>query len=73
MCDNVIFITSCINEAMGDKILWSTLEDWATLGTHIPKFQGCVRLLMRLSSRSTNLITMMSTSHGSIWIVHLLG
>jgi hypothetical protein len=47
MCDNVIFITSCINEAMGDKILWSTLEERATLDTHIPKFQGCIRLLTR--------------------------
>lgn len=71
MCDNVIFITSCINEAIGDEILWSILDKHATFGTHIPKFQGCIKLLMGLSSRSTNLLTTMSRNHGSIWIVHL--
>jgi hypothetical protein len=41
ICDNVIFIASCINEAIGDKIKWPIIEEWITLGLCIYfEFQG---------------------------------
>jgi hypothetical protein len=41
ICDDVTFIASCINEAIGDEIKWPTIEEWITLGLCIYfEFQG---------------------------------
>ncbi len=47
ICDDVTFIASCINEAIGDEIKWPTIEEWITLGLCIYfEFQGySIRLI----------------------------
>jgi hypothetical protein len=40
----VVFIASCIEEAIGGEIQWFIIEEWATLGTHILEFQGYIHL-----------------------------
>jgi hypothetical protein len=36
---------SHINEAIGDKVRWLSLKEHATFAQHMPKFQGCIRLV----------------------------
>jgi hypothetical protein len=38
ICDDAIFIASCINEAISDNIQWPIAKEWGTLGRHISKF-----------------------------------
>jgi hypothetical protein len=56
VCDDPIFITSCINDAIGDEIRWPTIEDRVMLGAQI-WWNSMVALgsLMAHSSIFTNL------------------
>jgi hypothetical protein len=42
LCDDALFIASCINHAFEDEIQWTTLEEKVTLGTHLQKLLGCI-------------------------------
>jgi hypothetical protein len=35
LCDDAIFIASCINHALEDEIQWPTLKEKVTLGGHM--------------------------------------
>ncbi len=45
LCDDAIFITSCINHAFEDEIRWSTLEERLTLGVHLQEIPRCIRFI----------------------------
>jgi hypothetical protein len=38
ICDDAIFITSCINDVIGNEIQWPTLQEILVLGTTIHEF-----------------------------------
>ncbi len=63
LCDVVIFITSCTNEIVKDKIWWFILE--AIRAYYQPYYYnfnlGALSSLMACSSRATNLGIMLST------------
>jgi hypothetical protein len=40
--DDGIFITSCINSTIFDKIQWPTIEKQWVLGTQLLQLQGCI-------------------------------
>ncbi len=42
LCDNVIFIASCINHALEDEIQQSTSKEKVTLGAHLRKILRCI-------------------------------
>ncbi len=42
VCDDVIFIASCINDAIGDKIWWPTTQEQVVLNTNLVELQGCI-------------------------------
>jgi hypothetical protein len=42
LCDDVIFIASCINHALEDEIRWSTSKEKVTLGAHLRKILRCI-------------------------------
>jgi hypothetical protein len=42
LCDDAIFIASCINHALEDEIRWSTPEDRLSLGVHLREILGCI-------------------------------
>ncbi len=45
VCDDVIFIASCINEALNNEIQWPIVEERAQLGSQIPEFQGYIKFI----------------------------
>ncbi len=45
ICNDAIYVVSDIEEVISDKIQWSIIRGLATLDMHIPKFQGCIKLL----------------------------
>jgi hypothetical protein len=42
LCDDALFIASCINSALGNEIQWPTVEERVSLGTHLWEFPGCI-------------------------------
>jgi hypothetical protein len=42
LCDDALFITSCINHALLEEIQWPALEKRIRLRTNLPKLQGCI-------------------------------
>jgi hypothetical protein len=40
LCDDAIFITPCINHALGDEIQWPTPEERLSLGVHLREILG---------------------------------
>jgi hypothetical protein len=45
ICDDALFILSCINEAIVDDIQWSILEERVTLTRRIWNLLGCIRFI----------------------------
>jgi hypothetical protein len=39
LCNNALFITSCISNAFGNEIKWPTIEEKVSLGTHFMNSQ----------------------------------
>ncbi len=42
LCDDAIFITSCINHAFEDEIQWPMHEDKLNLGAHLWEISRCI-------------------------------
>jgi len=42
LCDDAIFIASCINYALEDEIQWPTPKERLSLGVHLRKILGCI-------------------------------
>jgi hypothetical protein len=42
LCDDAIFIASCVNHALEDEIRWPTPEEKFTLGVHLQKIPICI-------------------------------
>jgi hypothetical protein len=45
VCDDAIFIASCINHAYAHEILWPIIQKKHMLGTTILEFQGYIGLI----------------------------
>lgn len=42
VCDNAIFVASCINKALADEVKWPFGAERRVLGAHIPQLKGCI-------------------------------
>lgn len=42
LCDDAIFVASCVNEAIAKEIRWPSLEKQGVLGAHITQLRGCI-------------------------------
>jgi hypothetical protein len=42
LCDDAIFIASCINHALEDEIWWPTLEEKLSLGAYLREISRCI-------------------------------
>ncbi len=38
ICDDAIFIASCVDDAIGDEIQWPIAQEWVVLATNLAKF-----------------------------------
>jgi hypothetical protein len=45
MCDDVFFISSCINSTIVDEIHWPTTQEKATLGSYLQELPRCIRFI----------------------------
>ncbi len=45
VCDDAIFIASCINDAIGNDIWWPIAHEWVVLGMNLAEFQGYIGLI----------------------------
>jgi hypothetical protein len=45
LCDDILFIASCIDHALLDEIQWSTLKERVKLRTHLQELTRCIRLI----------------------------
>jgi hypothetical protein len=46
LCDDAMFIASCINHAFEDDIQWSTPKERLSLGAHLQKkLSKCIRFI----------------------------
>jgi hypothetical protein len=67
ICDDAIFITSCINDVIGNEIWWPTTQEQVVLGTWTYwNFKVTLGSLMAHSSRFANLGMMGPTRFGSM-------
>ncbi|CAM6102317.1 unnamed protein product [Calypogeia fissa] len=42
ICDDALFVATCLNEAIAGEIRWPSVEDRRELGQHIPQLPGCI-------------------------------
>jgi hypothetical protein len=42
LCDDAIYIASCINHALEDEIKWPTPKERITLGVHLQEILRCI-------------------------------
>lgn len=45
MCDDALFIASCINVSIADEIRWPTPEERRNLSSRLPQFPGCIGMI----------------------------
>jgi hypothetical protein len=45
VCDDTIFVASCINEVLASEIRWPSAEERRALGEMVPQFTGCIGLI----------------------------
>ena len=45
LCDDALFIASCLNEAICGEIRWPTALERRELASLIPEFQGCIGII----------------------------
>lgn len=45
MCDNAIFVASCVNKAIANEIRWPSIEEIRQLATHIPQLPSYIRFV----------------------------
>lgn len=42
VCNDAIFMASCVNEAIAHEIWWPSIEERRAMAAHIPQLQGCI-------------------------------
>lgn len=45
VCNNALFVLTCVNEAIADEARWPSQEEQRALGQIIPQLLGCVGIM----------------------------